>query len=184
MSPKFIKLSRKLSPIHSSLRELSRQLSLTPDRTRTHISLSCSTDLTTTIDLAPVPSRPAPKAGAHAIVAPPRLTLVKDPVVAMYGYDLDDQIDQGVWYLPGEDPREPTPAFEIEGSFEADVEAMAECTYSLPAISAEVQFVRTDDSEPNLQLEFLLVDPLALIKLDLPTSLSRNLIYKTTCSEI
>jgi len=102
----------------------------------------------------------------------------------MYGYDLDDQIDQGVWYLPGEDPREPTPAFEIEGSFEADVEAMAECTYSLPAISAEVQFVRTDDSEPNLQLEFLLVDPLALIKLDLPTSLSRNLIYKTTCSEI
>jgi hypothetical protein len=102
----------------------------------------------------------------------------------MYGYDLDDQIDQGVWYLPGEDPREPTPAFEIEGSFEADVEAIAECTYSLSAVLSEVQSVRADDFDPNLQSEFHLVGLLALIKLDLPTSLSKNPIFKTTCSEI
>ncbi|GAA5909751.1 uncharacterized protein JCM6883_004625 [Sporobolomyces salmoneus] len=85
-----------------------------------------STDLTTTIDLAPAPARPLTKAGAQKAVAPPRLTLVKDPVIAQYGYDLDDQIDQEGWYLPGQDPRAPTPDIEIEGSFVASVEATPE----------------------------------------------------------
>ncbi|GAA5840626.1 hypothetical protein JCM3766R1_000490 [Sporobolomyces carnicolor] len=85
-----------------------------------------STDVTTTIDLAPAPVKSAPKAGARINVAPPRLLLVKDPVVAFYGWDVDDQIDQGVWYLPGDDPREPSPAFEIEGSFVASVEPTPE----------------------------------------------------------
>ncbi|GAA5994140.1 hypothetical protein JCM5350_000578 [Sporobolomyces pararoseus] len=123
-------------------------------------SLTSSTDLTTTIDLAPVPVRPTPRAGAQAIVAPPRLTLVKDPVIAMYGYDLDDQIDQGVWYLPGHDPREPTPEFEIEGSFEADVEALVPEYGASPRRPTGAYQARPADitlEEPHLQ-DYMLGD--------------------------
>lgn len=74
------------------------------------------TDITAKIDLAPS-HKPAAatKGGEKAAVAPPTLTLVKNQALALYGYDPDDGIDDGNWYLPGTEPRAATPEFEIEG---------------------------------------------------------------------
>ncbi|GAA6009311.1 hypothetical protein JCM11491_004269 [Sporobolomyces phaffii] len=122
-------------------------------------ALTSSTDITTTIDLAPLPARVAPKPGAKTVAGPPRLTLVKDPVLALYGFDIDDQIDQGVWYLPGEDPREATPAFEIEGSFEAQVSPAPEFGMSPRRLTGAYQAKAADITleEPHLA-EYMLGD--------------------------
>ncbi|GAA5869151.1 hypothetical protein JCM16303_000375 [Sporobolomyces ruberrimus] len=122
-------------------------------------ALVSSTDLTTTVDLTPFPQQPGPKPGAKVITAASRLTLIEDPVLAMYGYDLDNEIDQGVWYLPGEDPREPTPEFEIEGSFEVDVEAFAALDISprQPTGAYQAKPSEITLEEPHLQ-DYMLGD--------------------------
>lgn len=74
------------------------------------------TDITAKIDLVPsVKAGAAAKAGDKGIAAPPVLTLVKNQALALYGYNPDDGIDGGNWYLPGTEPRAMTPDFEIEG---------------------------------------------------------------------
>ncbi|GAA5933822.1 uncharacterized protein JCM15063_000478 [Sporobolomyces koalae] len=83
-------------------------------------ALASSTDRSVEIDLAPTidPAAVRPKR-SKAAAATARITLVRDPIVAVYGFDPDDEIDSGVWYFPGgqdEHEREKTPAFEIEGA--------------------------------------------------------------------
>ncbi|GAA5825770.1 hypothetical protein JCM5353_001420 [Sporobolomyces roseus] len=79
-------------------------------------ALIASTDITAKIDLVPShKAGAAAKAGDKGIAAPPALTLVKNQALALYGYNPDDGIDDGNWYLPGTEPRAMTPEFEIEG---------------------------------------------------------------------